>query len=239
VWNLDVRTTGGNVDVPTLILLGAAGGTLRGLLDVYNRFLDWQSDRRAHRQLPAGEETEPPRFQEYFDPVADPVAAVLHSAMGAGTAVLFGTTGQISGAYAAIIVGISAPVILTQLGRVQSVSDAVTGASPTAVGAESTVGEASPQPAPLPQSPPSAGLGSRVSPPTRPSWPQTPPMSAPATVDDPGSDVLATNVQPDSGAGESNGGPAGPAGGSAHGIGSHGAPRLPHSPTISEEGTTR
>ncbi|MEU1184248.1 hypothetical protein ABZ464_42890 [Streptomyces sp. NPDC005820] len=112
-----------------LILLGAAGGALRGLLDVYTRFLDWQSARRSHRRSPAGQPDELPRFREYFDPVADPVAAVVHSAMGAGAAVLFGTTGQVSGAYAAVVVGISAPVILTQLGRVQSVSDAVTGAS--------------------------------------------------------------------------------------------------------------
>ena len=122
---------GDNVTVPTLILLGAAGGVLRGLLDVYTRFLDWQSDRRAHRRLPPGQEGEPPRFQQYFDPVGDPVAAVVHSGMGAGAAVLFGATGQISGAYAAIVVGISAPVILTQLSRVQSVSDALT-AGPTA-----------------------------------------------------------------------------------------------------------
>ncbi|WP_460061016.1 hypothetical protein [Streptomyces sp. YKOK-I1] len=113
--------------MPTLILLGAAGGALRTLLDVYARFLDWQAARRGHRQTPNGNTAELPVFRDYFDPVADPVAAVVHSAMGAGAAVLFGTTGQVSGAYAAVVVGISAPVILTQLGRVQSVSDAVTG----------------------------------------------------------------------------------------------------------------
>lgn len=121
---------GANVTVSTLMLLGAAGGVLRGLLDVYARFLDWQSDRRAHRRLPSGQEDEPPRFQQYFDPVGDPVAAVVHSGLGAAAAVLFGTTGQISGAYAAIVVGISAPVILTQLSRVQSVSDALTASPP-------------------------------------------------------------------------------------------------------------
>ncbi|MEU5667069.1 hypothetical protein [Streptomyces longwoodensis] len=113
--------------MPTLILLGGAGGVLRGLLDVYTRFLDWHTDRRGHRRLLAGQEGEPPRLQQYFDPVGDSVAAVVHSAMGAGAAVLLGTTGQISGAYAALVVGISAPVILTQLGRVQSVNDALTG----------------------------------------------------------------------------------------------------------------
>ncbi|MEV8021652.1 hypothetical protein AB0O76_36040 [Streptomyces sp. NPDC086554] len=126
-----------------LILLGAAGGVLRGVLDAYNCVLDWQAARREHRQAPAaGQEPQPPRFRDHFDPVADTAAAVIHSGMGAGAAVLFGTTGQISGAYAAFVVGVSAPVILTQLGRIQAVSDAVTGAptapAPEAGGAQQT-----------------------------------------------------------------------------------------------------
>ena len=132
---------GDMVTVPTLILLGAAGGVLRGLLDVYTRFLDWQSDRRAHRRLPPGQDGEPPRFQQYFDPVGDPVAAMVHSGMGAGAAVLFGATGQISGAYAAIVVGISAPVILTQLSRVQSVSDALTTSPPAGTASDDAMTE--------------------------------------------------------------------------------------------------
>ncbi|MFD9903323.1 hypothetical protein [Streptomyces sp. NPDC059063] len=120
------------MDVWTLVLLGAAGGLLRGVLDVYTRFVDWQTDRRLHRQLSAEQAGPAPRFQDHFDPVADPIAAGVHSVMGAGAAVLFGTTGQISGAYAALVVGISAPLLLTQLGRIQSVSDAVTGGSQTA-----------------------------------------------------------------------------------------------------------
>jgi hypothetical protein len=144
---------GDNVTVPTLILLGAAGGVLRGLLDVYARFLDWQSDRRAHRRLPAGPGDEPPRFQQYFDPVGDPVAAVVHSALGAGAAVLFGATGQISGAYAAIVVGISAPVILTQLSRVQSVSDALTAGPPPGMTSDGTMSEPAAHRDPAPPEP--------------------------------------------------------------------------------------
>ncbi|WP_189908572.1 hypothetical protein [Streptomyces capillispiralis] len=140
----------------TLLLLGAAGGALRGLLDVYIRFLDWQADRRAHRRSPADQEGQPPRFADHFDPVGDSVAAVVHSAMGAGAAVLFGTTGQISGAYAALVVGISAPVILTQLGRVQSVSDALTGppATEAAPGAGAPATETGAGTGPFPAAPP-------------------------------------------------------------------------------------
>ncbi|MFE9537276.1 hypothetical protein [Streptomyces sp. NPDC006691] len=107
---------------------------LRGLIEAYNRFLEWQSDRRVHRALPGGTEAGSPAFQGYFDPVADPVAAIVHAVLGAGAAVLLGTTGQISGAYAAFVVGISAPVILTQLGRIQSVSELVTESQQTALG---------------------------------------------------------------------------------------------------------
>lgn len=114
------------MEVSTLILLGAAGGLLRGLLDVYTNFVSWQVDRRVYRQLPAEQAGEVPRFKDYYDPLVDPIAAVVHGAMGAGAAVLFGRTGQINGAYAALVVGMSAPMLLAQLSRVQSVVDAVT-----------------------------------------------------------------------------------------------------------------
>ncbi|SEC26136.1 hypothetical protein SAMN05216489_00286 [Streptomyces sp. 3213] len=131
----------------TLIVLGAAGGLLRGLLDVYTQFVSWKADRRAYRQLSSRQEGAAPRFQEYYDPIADPIAAVVHSAMGAGAAVLFGTTGQINGAYAALVVGMSAPMLLTQLGRVPSVRDAVTGAGTDALDTPQV--DALPQPAPF------------------------------------------------------------------------------------------
>ncbi|MGW7824995.1 hypothetical protein ACWGLF_44895 [Streptomyces puniciscabiei] len=122
------------MDVETLILLGAAGGLLRGLLDAYAGFSLWHAARRRHRQGATGPDAEVPVFRDYVDPLADSVAAVVHSALGAGAAVLFGTTGQISGAYAALVVGMSAPLLLTQVGRVQSVSDAVLGGPQTTSG---------------------------------------------------------------------------------------------------------
>ncbi|MEU0029755.1 hypothetical protein [Streptomyces sp. NPDC006335] len=122
------------MDVPTLILLGAAGGLLRGAVDLYARFVCWQTDRNAHRQaITAGTtQGEAPQFQGYFDAPVDFAAAVVHTTMGAGAAVLFGTTGQISGEYAALVVGMSAPVLLTQLIRIQTVNEAVTGDQQTA-----------------------------------------------------------------------------------------------------------
>ncbi|MDX3375552.1 hypothetical protein PV390_14210 [Streptomyces sp. ME02-6991-2A] len=238
-----------------LILLGAAGGALRGLLDAYNRFLDWQSDRRAYRRLPPGQENVPARFQDYFDPVADPIAAVVHSAMGAGAAVLFGTTGQVSGAYAAIVVGISAPVILTQLGRVQSISDAVNGAPQAGTVAEEDPAEASPQVAPPAQQPAPAGSGSPPPDPqpstAGPTQPSTAVHAASARIDErrqlgvPLPDVpsprLATGPQPDNGAYEPqpNGRPVDPTGGPCDAIDDHEALHHPHGPAIGEEGTAR
>ncbi|CAL9672945.1 hypothetical protein SUDANB140_07552 (plasmid) [Streptomyces sp. enrichment culture] len=136
------------MNVPTLILLGAAGGLLRGVVDLYARFVCWQADRNAHRQgITAGTtQGEAPRFQGYFDAPVDFAAAVVHTTMGAGAAVLFGTTGQVSGEYAALVVGMSAPVLLTQLIRIQTVSEAVTGDRQSA-GAQEAAAETGVQPA--------------------------------------------------------------------------------------------
>ncbi|MFF4030340.1 hypothetical protein ACFYZ2_11285 [Streptomyces sviceus] len=136
----------------TLILLGGAGGLLREVLDVYTQFLDWQTDRRTHRKT--GIASDPPQFREYSDGLAvATVAALLHCGLGAAAAVLLGNTGQISGAYAAIAVGLSAPALLTQLSRSQSVSDALTGEQPPTPAAEATTLSAeTPQTPPVPTS---------------------------------------------------------------------------------------
>jgi hypothetical protein len=117
-------------------------------VDLYARFVCWQADRNAHRQaITAGTtQGEAPPFQGYFDAPVDFAAAVVHTTMGAGAAVLFGTTGQISGEYAALVVGMSAPVLLTQLIRIQTVHEAVTGDRHPA-GAQEAAAETGVQPA--------------------------------------------------------------------------------------------
>ncbi|QOV35570.1 hypothetical protein IM697_36840 [Streptomyces ferrugineus] len=118
----------GVVGTATLFALGAAGGSLRGLVDVYNQTMAWQAARREHQRAETVEDAQPPpSLREFLDPVADITAAIFHMVLGAAGAALFGMSGQISGAYAAIAVGISAPALLTQLGRVQTINDAVTG----------------------------------------------------------------------------------------------------------------
>lgn len=176
------------MDVPLLILLGASGGALRGVVDIYNRVLEWQTDRRSFRQAPADrQDAEPPRLGQYFDPVADPIATGIHTALGAGVAVLFGTTGQISGPYAAFVVGVSAPALLTQLGRFQAVGNAVAPA-PQPVPAEATTadpgGDAAAQVSPTPQIQPAPEQPADPGPPQRPADPRpdhSPRRSAPAS----------------------------------------------------------
>ncbi|SDC54344.1 hypothetical protein SAMN05216505_102519 [Streptomyces prasinopilosus] len=240
-----------------LILLGAAGGALRGLLDAYNRFLNWQSDRRAHRQSPAGQGNEAPRFQEYFDPVADPVAAVVHSAMGAGAAVLFGTTGQVSGAYAAMVVGLSAPVILTQLGRVQSVGDAVNGVPQAGTAAEEGTSAGPPEGAPPAERPAPVDAASQPAVTESAAATVLPTQPSPAVPADP-VDVAARrrpdvigpdSTSPDFATGlrtgmearalEPNGRPVEPTDGPGDATTDQGALRHQHGPVTGEEGTTR
>jgi hypothetical protein len=107
------------------MVLGAAGGSFRGLIDLYNQITRWHTARRAHRLARA--RTPAPRLTDYVDVVADTVAGAFHIALGAGMGLLLGTTGQVTGAYGAIIVGASAPVLLTQLGQLKVIKDAVTG----------------------------------------------------------------------------------------------------------------
>lgn len=134
------------MDTTLLITLGAGGGSLRGLVDAYSQTIAWQTARREQRKasseigpdsgLDPGPEVVPrplPRFAEYFDPVPDAVAIACHMVLGAACAAMFGLTGQITGAYAAVAVGLSAPALLTQLGQVQSVNDAVAGTQRTAL----------------------------------------------------------------------------------------------------------
>ncbi|MFI1177618.1 hypothetical protein [Streptomyces melanogenes] len=218
------------MDVPTLVLLGAAGGLLRELLDVYTRFMDWQADRRAHRQLSAGQEGKPPQFLEYFDPVADPIAAVVHSLLGAGAAVLFGTTGQINGAYAALIVGMSAPLLLTQLGRIQSVSETVIGAQAPDVSEAQGVVRA----APTAREPEAARAGDDMPPREAADGTPLPSVAASFAVAD--TETVASTPPPVTVEAPPSARLASPAEQTGQGRGGHGAQQLQRRPHIGEEG---
>ncbi|MFI1971797.1 hypothetical protein [Streptomyces cinnamoneus] len=118
------------MDTPLLLLLGAAGGSLRGLVDLHHQVMAWQEARRQYRQAPAGEQGEPPRLRDFYDLIPACAALVVHMGLGAGAAALAGLSEQINGVYAAIAVGMSAPTILTHLGQARTISDAVLGTGP-------------------------------------------------------------------------------------------------------------
>lgn len=109
-----------------LTLLAAVGGSLRGFLELYRQTMAWQAARHKHRER-AGKRKDRPAFSAYYDLVADPVAAMFHTLLGAGAGALFAALDQISSSWAAVVVGASAPALLTQLGNVKAIRNAVNG----------------------------------------------------------------------------------------------------------------
>jgi hypothetical protein len=108
-------------------ILGAGGGAVAEVLEVFRCITAWRSDRRTPTGLL---KSDPPGMRKYIDL---PVLAILlpfRAILGAGAAMIFGLTGQISGAYAAIAFGFAAPVVLAQLGSVPAVAHAVAGDVP-------------------------------------------------------------------------------------------------------------
>ncbi|GAA4626911.1 hypothetical protein GCM10023196_037080 [Actinoallomurus vinaceus] len=63
----------------------------------------------------------------YVDVPAHSFLLAIRAPLGAGTAWLFASTGQISGPYAALAFGFAAPAVLAQLGRLRGVDQAVQG----------------------------------------------------------------------------------------------------------------
>jgi hypothetical protein len=122
------------------VLLGALGGAVVEILAFFHHIAIWRDKRRNEdgKVSPT-----PPQLSEYVDILPLVWLLPLGAALGAVAAVLFGTTGQVTGAYGAFAFGCAAPILLAQLGAIPQVSKAVSG------------GQATVKPA-LPQIPPSA-----------------------------------------------------------------------------------
>jgi hypothetical protein len=127
------------VNLQSWILLGAAGGSLRGVIDLYSQFMQWHGARRAYQvQRSSGRRPKVPRFRDHMDVVPEVVASLVHITLGALAGGILGGTGQVAGAYAAVLVGASAPALLMQLGQVKSINEAVGGRSPDVEGEPAT-----------------------------------------------------------------------------------------------------
>lgn len=100
------------------------GGAIVEAVVFYGRISTWQAMR--HRVLAKGKGRLPP-LRRYIDLPSDLLAAVTRLLLGAGAGWLFHS--QITGVYAAVAVGASAPALLRQLGAAKSVRGAVEGSS--------------------------------------------------------------------------------------------------------------
>jgi hypothetical protein len=95
-------------------LLGAAGGVIIEALEIFRGLSQWQRARRDRngrlKRLPA-------KLGQFVDGPAHAYMLPARAVLGAGAAVLFGMTGQVTGAYGVVAFGCAAPVLLTQLDR--------------------------------------------------------------------------------------------------------------------------
>lgn len=104
------------MDTASLLLIGAAGGAVRGIVHAYDCMSEWLLRRQEFRLSEQSEaEGAPPAFGAFYDIAGQSIAAVVHMVMGAGVALLMEAWGQIDGGFATFAVGASAPLILVQL----------------------------------------------------------------------------------------------------------------------------
>lgn len=101
------------------LLLGAVGGAFRGVLRLYDCMNQWLGARHEYRLSEAPERHGPPLFTDYYDPLGESVAVVVHAVLGAAAAWLTWESGQARGVFALFAAGIAAPTIFVQLRNTQ------------------------------------------------------------------------------------------------------------------------
>lgn len=90
---------------------GAVGGLIAEAAVTYGRLRSWQGARHTAR----ASETQLPPLGRFVDPLADSLAALMRVALGGAAGWLLHT--EVTGIYAAVTVGASAPALLAQIGR--------------------------------------------------------------------------------------------------------------------------
>ncbi|MFF8772937.1 hypothetical protein [Kitasatospora sp. NPDC015120] len=120
---------------------GAGGGLIAEAVVTYGRLHSWQQARHTARAAAAPL----PPLGRFVDPLADTLAALARVALGGAAGWLLHT--EVTGVYAAVTVGASAPALLAQIGRATTPAEAQrapAGAAPVAPGGTAPVsGEAS------------------------------------------------------------------------------------------------
>ncbi|GAA2171036.1 hypothetical protein GCM10009727_95990 [Actinomadura napierensis] len=134
------------------VACGACGGLITEVVVTFGRLHAWQQARHAARMA-----TGPlPRLGAFVDPLADSLSALLRVLLGSAAGWLLHA--EITGVYAAVTVGASAPALLAQVGRATSAADVLRVESGSADPHTSLpdVPHAS-QPGPSPRLPPVSG----------------------------------------------------------------------------------
>lgn len=98
---------------------GAGGGLIVEVVVTFGRLHSWQQARHSARTT-AGPL---PGIDRFIDPLADGLAALFRVVLGSIAALLL--HGEVTGVYAAVTVGASAPALLAQLGRASTAAEAV------------------------------------------------------------------------------------------------------------------
>ena len=98
---------------------GAIGGAVVEAVVSSDRVLAWNAARHQAliHEMP---KPKPPALTAYLDPMSDIAAGLTRILLGAVAGLLFHS--QVTGAYAAIAVGCSAPTVLRQLGSARLAS---------------------------------------------------------------------------------------------------------------------
>ncbi|MFG2650183.1 hypothetical protein [Streptomyces sp. NPDC048436] len=104
-----------------LAVIAAAGGSVRGLLDAYEQTMAWRDACRKHLRQKKNK-IDRPAWSEYYEVSCEISAAALQALIGGGVGVLFAATHQMESAWAAFLLGISAPAMLTYLVNSKSVN---------------------------------------------------------------------------------------------------------------------
>lgn len=103
-------------------LLGAAGGIIVEVLEISRWVLTWQAARRGKD---GHLKRRPVKLGVYVDFPAHSIVLPVRAALGAVAAIVFGLTHQVTGPYGALAFGCAAPVLLSRIGLISQVNNAI------------------------------------------------------------------------------------------------------------------
>jgi hypothetical protein len=106
----------------TAIYYGAAGGLITEAVDVWQRLRSW---RQARHAALIGKKPLPGLVPRFIDPAPDLSVALTRAGLGCVAGWLLHT--EITGMYAALAVGASAPALLAGLGKATTPAEAMGG----------------------------------------------------------------------------------------------------------------